>query len=629
MTNLLTKSALFALVCAAGLAACGGGGGGTPLPHTSATPVATATPTPTVAPTATPPTATTTFSVQAFPTSVPLPALDGYSGSLLLPGITGIGSVTVTVSTQPIASAQAVRRKTMTATMNLPLIYVSLTPSGAITLRGSPGFAITAPASLNLAGENFYASIEQGTQWYALGNPGTVSGSTVTVNADTTAQSIDIAAGKSQSFALIGTGIATLAPAVSSFLTIGTPTTVNVSVQAADGFGAPITGPLATPITITDSDTSGQTSLGGTSITSTSQTVALTYNGKGASFNITATSGSVTGQANVTTSLPKETPLTGGFTGFPGSIILGSDGNFWMTGGTGAVRITPGGQATQFTDPTSTHTPDGTRIAKDNAGNLWVPYHDSYSERYGINRVSTSGTFTSFPTTDGSPNTMIEGPDGAVWMGMSSASYGSATVARIDSSGIYSTVATVTNLPSNMVLGSDNNVWFSETTNIDRVTSAGAVSAFAIPYAPAGMNPVQFTVGPDGNFWLPFPFGFQELMKISTSGAVVSSTPLTFTAPWDWYYSMQKNLVPLMSEFATDANGNIYTTDSNTQAVLRITPSGQLSAYPMYSAYINRTQDPMHVCMGADGKLYVLSFAEPSLTAQSVLAITPVDPASW
>jgi hypothetical protein len=611
------RNALFALLCATGLAACGGGGGGSPAPTIPVTPAPTATPTPT------PQSASTTFSVQAFPTSVPLPSISGFSGSLLLPGITGIGNVTVTVSTQPPASAQAMRRSAASATMDLPLIYVSLVPASTITLRGAPGFSVTAPSSVSLAGKNFYASYAPGTQWYALGKPGTVSGSTVTVNADTNAQSITINAGQAGNFALIGTGIATLAPALSSFLTIGTSATVNVSVQAADGFGFPITGPLATPIAIADSDTSGRTALNGSSITDTTQTLALTYNGKGDSFNLTATSGSATGLKNVTTTFPKETPLTGGYIGSMSRIILGSDGNFWMPGGLGIVRITPEAQTTQFSDPVSTHGSNGINIAKDGSGNLWIAYHDSYSEQNGLDRVTTSGAFTSFGTGYNVPNSMVEGPDGAVWMGMRS------TISRIDSSGSFSTIATVTNGPTNLVVGSDNNIWFSESTNIDRVTPSGTVSTFAIPNAPTGMNPLRFTVGPDGNFWAPWPFGAQALMKISTSGSIVSTTPLSFTAPWDPYYSTQSNVVPLMSDLVKDTNGNVYGTDMNTQSIIRITPSGQLSAYPMYSALINRTQDPMHICMGADGKLYVLSFAIQSITSSGAMALTAIDLSSW
>jgi subtilase family serine protease len=84
---------------------------------------------------------------------------------------------------------------------------------------------------------------------------------------------------------------------------IGSPGTYPLTVTASSASGASISGIYQEPITLSDSDTSGATKLSVTSITNSTTTVALTYNGLGGSslgaFNgatITATSGIVSNQ---------------------------------------------------------------------------------------------------------------------------------------------------------------------------------------------------------------------------------------------------------------------------------------------------------------------------------------------
>ncbi|MBV9270638.1 MAG: hypothetical protein JO165_06060, partial [Candidatus Eremiobacteraeota bacterium] len=253
----------------------------------------------------------------------------------------------------------------------------------------------------------------------------------------------------------------------------------------------------------------------------------------------------------------------------------------------------------------------------------------------GLSRVTPSGTFTSFPFTlaqnsESAVSEMIPAADGAVWVGLGSAESGCCTgIARIDDAGNFSNVASLSNRPVNLTLGKDNNLWFSTGTNVDSMTSAGAVTTYTLPGASPNQNPLRFTIGPDGNFWAPFPYGASTLLKFSTSGSVVSNGALTYTAPWDSYYSTISPLIPQGFHYVKDASGNIYTTDSNAQAVLRIKPSGQASAYPTYSSTINRVQDPMELCIGADGKLYLFSYQILSISQNGELALTPIDLSAW
>jgi hypothetical protein len=81
---------------------------------------------------------------------------------------------------------------------------------------------------------------------------------------------------------------------VPATVTAGTPATVVVSVLAKDAANNVIIGtaPYAQPIAVTNSDTSGTTSLSGTTITSPQTTLNLSYTGgalAGTSFNLVAT----------------------------------------------------------------------------------------------------------------------------------------------------------------------------------------------------------------------------------------------------------------------------------------------------------------------------------------------------
>ncbi|MHB8296859.1 MAG: S53 family peptidase [Acidimicrobiales bacterium] len=91
--------------------------------------------------------------------------------------------------------------------------------------------------------------------------------------------------------------------AVNGTPTIGTPGTYSLSITPVSANGAYIAGTYATPITLSDSDTSGATHLSVTSIPNSATAVSLTYNGLGGSAlggfqgaTITATSGSASGQ---------------------------------------------------------------------------------------------------------------------------------------------------------------------------------------------------------------------------------------------------------------------------------------------------------------------------------------------
>jgi streptogramin lyase len=628
--NRFQVSLLFALVVAL-LSACGGGGGGAAPPaSTSSGQSSSGT--------------TVNFTAQANPTTVPFSSVGGYSGTLDLPGIEGLGSVSVAISATapssitPISTrvrAKNARRTDTSSNGNpVPLLYITLTPVNAIQFLGTLGATVTAPS--NPAGSNPYVAVfsaNEANEWTLFSDPGAVAGSTITISSIASATAaIDLPAGQPTYFAVFEAPPASAAITLSSPLVIASPATVNVSVALYDMFSAPITGALAQPITVADSDTTGVTALQSTSITQTSQTVPLTYNGKADLFKLSV-SGPVSAGQTFFTTLNKEQLISGSGTTPPNAIwnfILGSDGNFWSysSGSYGMDRITPSAVYTYFADPTTTHESLTYAIAEGSDGNAWIAYHDEGSETDGISKVTPSGSYTSYPLSGAFLNgTSIDdialGPDGAIWFSVAPEYTGGTTgIGRIDTSGNMSDFPLPVE-PSNIITGPDGNLWFNEGGNVAKMTTAGALTTYTLPGSTSVGPALAFIVGPDGNFWAPFAYGSGNLLKFNTSGAYVSSTALNYTSP-------SGGSQPPWIGNLIEVSGNVFFVDQNNEAVGRIDASGNVIAYPMYSTLTAVIDDPMRIELGTNGQLYVASMAVLNHTQAGIVpALTAISPSDW
>jgi hypothetical protein len=106
----------------------------------------------------------------------------------------------------------------------------------------------------------------------------------------------------SQTSSSTRSSVANISISTSGTPAIGTPGTYRFTIVAKTSGGVPIEGRYATPIVLTDSDTSGATHLNRTSISASEAVVSLSYDGRGGSVlggfsgaSIVATSGAVTG----------------------------------------------------------------------------------------------------------------------------------------------------------------------------------------------------------------------------------------------------------------------------------------------------------------------------------------------
>ncbi len=172
------------------LTGCGGGGSGAPSS------VGTI---PTV-----PTTNGQTVTLQTQGSSVSLPAVGGYTGTIAMPP--GSGTVTVTTAMQPPAGIPA------PATF-APLMYVDFSATaGSVTMSQMPGFAID--MSSMMGSQSYYMAQYQNGAWTTVEGPAMMNGSSMMMNAGTTP--ISMTPGQQACFAYyMGTPLPSATPSAS------------------------------------------------------------------------------------------------------------------------------------------------------------------------------------------------------------------------------------------------------------------------------------------------------------------------------------------------------------------------------------------------------------------------------
>lgn len=119
-----------------------------------------------------------------------------------------------------------------------PVLYITLTASGAVTFTGYPGFTITLPASLQTQGPFYLAQLENNA-WTTVAGPADVSNGAVAFPMDATG-SLSIPANGTVYFALYTGGVApTSSPSVAPS-SVATPTPSSSSTPTPGATPTPI-----------------------------------------------------------------------------------------------------------------------------------------------------------------------------------------------------------------------------------------------------------------------------------------------------------------------------------------------------------------------------------------------------
>jgi len=162
------------------------------------------------------------------------------------------------------------------------------------------------------------------------------------------------------------------------------------------------------------------------------------------------------------------------------------------------------------------------------------------------------------------PRDVAEGPDGNMWV----TGGDSNTIAKVTTAGAVTAYAlplpaNVSN-PWSIAAGPDGNMWFTLRSGgkIGRITTSGAVSLIDLP--DASMQPQDITAGPGNNMWFTELGG--RIGRVTMAGAVTM-----FTVPW-------ANSQPHSIAAGPSSVDGLYFTDSGADRVGFVVSDG--SIYP-------------------------------------------------
>jgi YD repeat-containing protein len=202
----------------------------------------------------------------------------------------------------------------------------------------------------------------------------------------------------------------------------------------------------------------------------------------------------------------------------------------------------------------------------------------------------------------GYPRAVTAGPDGNMWF-----ADGTGQIDKVTTSGAVTKYA----LPANswpaygIASGSDGKLWFTEFGNnrIGKITTAGSATQYTLP---AGSAPFGIAAGPDGNLWFA-NYGTSKIGKITTAGTITEyalaagSNPIYITAGPDgnlWFTEWSANKIGKISTTGTitlysvpagsnpagitkGPDGNLWFTDYTSSKVGKITTAGAITEYAL------------------------------------------------
>lgn len=321
--------------------------------------------------------------------------------------------------------------------------------------------------------------------------------------------------------------------------------TDTLTVTAKDASGAIIVGPggFLYPITLTDSDTSGHSSLTNATLNGPGDTTALQYDGGYASGTISATAEGVKTPGTLSFSpsiATTETALPSGHSA--SGIVVGPDGALWFLSLPGAIgRITTGGSISEF--PVPGWNPVALCAGPDGA--IWFTASNSKTLSGAIMRRNDDGTFTSYPSV--AAQMLVAGPDGNLWAA------GGSSLSRITTAGVTTTQTLRdsggSTIPvDSLAVGPDGALWMG---------ASGALARYDIGTQTIAVHPVQanlggtwfpetpqaIVVGPDSRLYFN---AFLLIMSSDVSGNLASVlqpiggigySPLTFASDGSLWFS--------------------------------------------------------------------------------------------
>jgi virginiamycin B lyase len=178
-------------------------------------------------------------------------------------------------------------------------------------------------------------------------------------------------------------------------------------------------------------------------------------------------------------------------------------------------------------------------------------------------------------------------------------------IVRMDRQGAITVAAK--KRPSGLAVAPDGSIWFTGFRDIGRISPDGTLSTFPLPDGEGEDGKVVFKDGPlvvggDGNIWFSGARGFRKEGKgaVGDEPIIGRLTPTGELAEFDL---PREGGHPI--RLTSGPDGNVWFTESSSNRVARITPTGQIQGYPL-----SPSTQPAGIAAGPDGAIWFMERRE-------------------
>jgi len=268
---------------------------------------------------------------------------------------------------------------------------------------------------------------------------------------------------------------------------------------------------------------------------------------------------------------------------FESYALVGFRGRYWFTSSEtpslGVIGSFAGRGASSSSTPTVLHYLGGNpvsgmpNIVLDSAGTVWATVHVGVEQT--IVRLNPDGDFTYFPVPgwDGDGvGALAPGPRGSMWFTTEE----QGTIGSITPAGAIHLVS-VAGQTQGICAGPNDSAWFTVYANpatVGTLSASGTVTLFSIPATAQVVVPGPIVAGPDGNFWFTdvelsgASHAEQDyIVKVTPQGAISKYPTPTAAAS--------------LADIVVGADGNLWSTETNAGQLLRVTPKGVMTEFPL------------------------------------------------
>jgi virginiamycin B lyase len=189
-----------------------------------------------------------------------------------------------------------------------------------------------------------------------------------------------------------------------------------------------------------------------------------------------------------------------------------------------------------------------------------------------IARLSKAGGWTYFPVPglngDG-VGALVPGPHGSMWF----TTEFQGNVGSITPSGsMHLTLAG--GQTQGIVAGPNGSAWFTSGAppTVGNVTASGGLTRYSIPTSASNATPGPIVRGPDGNYWFT---------DVESSGSIEQDYIVQVTPTGTITKYPTPTAASNLADIVVGADGNLWATERNAGQLLRTTPGGVMTEFPL------------------------------------------------